>query len=40
MAILTFSVVEMNRFSTIEDCDDVAMDSAGSNIIEEGTKLS
>jgi hypothetical protein len=38
MAILAFPVLEMNKlqFSAIADCDDVAVESSGSNIIEEG----
>lgn len=42
MAIFTFYVVEMKKlqFSAIADCDDVAMDSSGPNIVEEGTLIS
>jgi hypothetical protein len=41
MAILAFPVVEMNKlhFSAVADCDDVAVDSSGSNIVEEGTEF-
>jgi hypothetical protein len=41
MVILAFPVVEMNKlqFSAVADCDDVAVDSSGLNIVEEGTEF-
>jgi hypothetical protein len=41
MEAFTFSIVEQNKlqFPMKEDCDDVIMDSSGSNIIEAGMKM-